>query len=84
LKFGGIDWTPTPAWYFAVLDSPKFVVLHPKVRLEDFGGGQESEDRRVPLGECAAVFLAGCEHLGASGCRSGGHESFCDEGTSVR
>ena len=50
-----LDRIPTPAGHLAVLNSAKFVVLDPRVGLDDFGGGQESEDRCVALGEAAIV-----------------------------
>ena len=56
LKGSGIGCNSTPAWDFAVLDSPQFVVLHPKVGLEDFGRRQEPQDCRISLGETPAMF----------------------------
>src|SRR5215470_6795089 len=44
LKGGGVGWISTPSWNFAVWDSSEFVVLHPKVALENFGCGREPEE----------------------------------------
>src|SRR6266481_2166119 len=35
-KSSGVGWIPGSAWHFVVWNSPEFVVLHPKVGLEDF------------------------------------------------
>src|SRR6516164_10838599 len=48
---GSVDWTATATWYFSVLDAPEFVVLHPKVALEDFGCSREPEKSGVVRGE---------------------------------
>ena len=56
-KGGGVGCVPTPAWDFAVRDSAEFVVLHPKVGLEDFRCGREPEQGRVSPSETAAVFF---------------------------
>ena len=52
-----IGWVSTAARNFAVLDSPKFVVLLPEVGLKDFGRSQESQDCGVAFVETAATFF---------------------------
>ena len=58
LKFGGISGIPTPARDFTVLDAPEFVVLHPKIALQDFGRSREPEQGRVSFGQSTATSLS--------------------------
>ena len=56
-KSSGVGCVPTPAWDFAVRDSSEFVVLHPKVGLEDFRCRREAEQGSISWSQPAAVFL---------------------------
>ena len=48
---GSVDWTATATRYFSVLHAPEFVVLYPKVALEDFSCSREPEKSGVVRGE---------------------------------
>ena len=56
-KSGSVGWIPAATWNFAVLDPPKFVVLHPKVGLQDFRCCREPKQGRISSSETAAVFF---------------------------
>src|ERR1035438_4336699 len=51
---GRISGTP---WDFAVWNAAEFVVLHPEVRFQDFGGCRETKQGCISPGEMAAAFL---------------------------
>jgi hypothetical protein len=53
----GVGFTPTPARNFAVLDTAEFVVLLPRVRLEDLECSQEPQNGRVPPRETRALLV---------------------------
>src|SRR5260370_20637124 len=40
-----------------VLRSSEFLILQPEVALDDFRGGQETQDRSIAFGERAAAFF---------------------------
>jgi hypothetical protein len=57
LKILGVFWISTSPWEFAILDSSKFVILLPKVGLDDFGCGREPEQGGVAHGDRATTLL---------------------------
>ena len=50
LKLLGVDGIPTSARYFAVLDSPQFVVLYPEITFQDLGCCRKSKHGRIAFG----------------------------------
>ncbi len=68
-KSSGVRWIPGSAWHFVVWNSPEFVVLHPKVGLENFRCGCEPEQSRVARSEAAAALFRAllCQGIWASG-----------------
>src|SRR5262249_50072696 len=57
LKSDSIEWIPTAAWYFAVLNAPEFVVLHPEIGFQDFCRCADPRPRRLPWSESASFFF---------------------------
>src|SRR5262249_14050447 len=53
----GVGCTPLSPRNFAVLDTAEFVVLLPRVRLEDFECSQEPQNRRVSLCETGTLIV---------------------------
>jgi hypothetical protein len=71
----GVVRIPASAGDFAVLDARELVVLLPEIGLDDLGGGQEAENRRVALGEAA-----GGERLRGIGQQPPRAEAGCSDG----
>ena len=51
----GVGLVPATSGHLAVLDAGELVVLLPEIGLDDLGGTEEAEDRRVSTGEAAAL-----------------------------
>ena len=69
LQLRGVGSIPSPAWHFSVLHSAQFVVLHPKIGLQDLGGRGKAEQSRIPPGEVPA---GSCQEAAPSRCCSHG------------
>src|SRR5262249_36513341 len=59
LQLVGVDRVAGAEWDLVVLNTPKFVVLDPEVRLEDFCGGGEPQQGGVALGQAASLCVPG-------------------------
>jgi hypothetical protein len=80
LKLFGIDRVSAPTWDFAVLDSSEFVVLHPKVSLENFRCGCKPEQGRIPFGQPAltpALFVLALGQDGRGICQQPSAHCSC-------
>jgi hypothetical protein len=56
-KSGSVGWISAPAWDFAVLNAPEFVVLYAEVSLQDFRRCREPKQSRISGSKSAAVFF---------------------------
>src|SRR5438477_608196 len=91
-QFLGVDAIATAEWDLVILNTPKFVVLNPEVGFKNFGGGGESEQGCIALGQGAIDFFGSAlsessnwiSEQSKTGAGGGRHPSFLQERSSIR